>query len=788
MSSPTSDSRSALGRAAFLVIACVVATLWRAIPGDLVFFQRDILAYWLPHIEVFVRAVRAGDLPLWNAYVGFGTPLLADPNFELLYPPTWLVLLIPPPDYYRLFVVGHGVFAGLGTLLLARRLGLPLAASAVAGGVYAVSGPLLSAASLFHHYAGAAWMPWVLTAFVSLRLRPSARTALAMSLAVIGQLLAGSADLSLMSALLGLGWLAWHELDGAPTPPRGRFGIWLAVAMVVGVAVCCLQWIPTVGLVSEGARGSLPLEARTRWSIHPVGLVDLFAPQLLGRLPLTQEARAALFEGREPLLVSMFLGVPALGLAILAVLQSRSRWRGYAVSAFLGALLLSLGRFTPVFALLHIIPPLSLIRYPAKYLLPLALAWALLVGLGGAVWLERWEAPRKRGAWWAVGSLLAAAVALALGGHALQEAGPLRELLDRSWLEALPQLRLVLFVEAALAVLAALVFWLRSRAPVATPPLTAALALLVLGDLVVAGQSINPLAPRALVETPPPVVAALPAGARIHVARTADAETASLYVKSPLRSLGKVGSALAALETLTPPLGARFGLFGGMEDDFTGLAPPLQNALGLVVVGHEDWPVGRQGLRLAGVDYVVDVGRNLAGLEEAARFDSSLGVPLRVLRVRETQPRAYVVEGVRTVPDSEAIETLITRTELKSEALISGGLAAREAVSGFSGTASIVERRTNRLVIEASANRPGLLVVLEAYREGWTATVDGEPAALLRTNALFRGVALPSGSHRVEMTYLPRSVVVGALLSVLGLLGLTALALLARRQSTSAPC
>ena len=782
MSSPTSDSRAALGRAAFLVIACVVATLWRAIPGDLVFFQRDIFAYWLPHIEVFVRALRAGDLPLWNAYVGFGTPLLADPNFELLYPPTWLVLLIPPPDYYRLFVVGHAVFAGLGTVLLARRLGLPTGASAVAGAVYAVSGPLLSAASLFHHYAGAAWMPWVLSAFVSLRLHPSARTALAMSLAVIGQLLAGSADLSLMTALLGLGWLAWHELDRTSAAHRGRFARGLAAAMVVGVAVCCLQWVPTIDLVSEGARGSLPLEARTSWSIHPASLLDLFAPQLLGRLPLALEARAALFEGREPLLVSMFLGVPALGLAVLGALQSTSRWRGYAVSAFGGALLLSLGRFTPAFALVHAVPPLSLIRYPAKYLLPMALAWALLVGLGGAVWLERWEAPRKRGARWAVGSLFVVAVALALGGQALLGSGQLLELLDRSWLEALPQLRWVLFLEAALATLAALVFWLRSRTPFTTPPLSAALALLVLGDLVLAGQSINPLAPRALVETPPPVVAALPAGARILVARAADAETAALYVESPLRSLGKLGSALVALETLTPPLGARFGLFGSIDDDFTGLAPPLQNALALVVAGHEDWPVGRQGLRLGGVDYVVDVGRNLAGLDEVARFDSSLGVPLRVLRVRETQPRAYVVEGVKNVPDHEAVETLITRTDLKSEAVVSGGLPARPAAAGFAGTASIVERRTNLLVIEASANRPGVLVVLEAYREGWTAKVDGEPAPLLRTNALFRGVALPAGSHLVEMAYLPRSVVLGGILSVLGLVGLAALALMACRR------
>jgi hypothetical protein len=765
-----------------VVLAAVVSTLWRALPGDLVFFQRDVLNYWLPHIQVFLRAVRGGELPLWNSNVGFGAPLLADPNFALLYPPTWLVLLIPPPDYYRLFVVGHAAFAGLGAVLLARRLGLAYGPGAIVGGVYAVSGPFLSAASLFHHYAGAAWMPWVLAAFVSLRLRPSARTALAMSVTVVGQLLAGSADLCMMTALLGLGWLVWHELGPEASSSRARFTSWLAIALVVAAAVGSVQWIPTAGLVAEGARGALPLEARTSWSVHPAGLLELFTPRLLGRLPLGPETRSVLFEGREPLFASMFLGVPALGLAILGAAASRSRGRGYVLSALGGALVLSLGRFTPAFALVHAVPLFSFIRYPAKYLLPLALAWALLVGLGSAVWLERWEAPGRRRARGAVAILVVVGAALALVGVALGWPGRLGpELLDPSWLEPLPSLRVVLFAEATLAGLAALVLWHRSRRPVPAPGLSAIMAILVLGDLVVAGQGINPLAPRALVETAPPIVGTLPEGARIHVAGMSEAQTAALFARSSLRSLGRVGSALVAFEALTPPLGARFGLYGSYDDDFTGLAPPLQNALSVIVKSHEDWPVGRQGLQLGGVEYVVDVGRHLAGYEEIDRVDSSLGVPLRVLPVPDTRPRAYVVEGVRVVPESDAVETLITRIDLEREAVISAGLPARTPAEGFAGRVELVERETNRLVLEASANRPGMLVVLEAWRRGWRATVDGEPAPLLRTNAIFRGVPLPAGRHRVEMLYFPRGLAWGGALGALGLVGLLALVVLAYR-------
>jgi hypothetical protein len=631
-------------------------------------------------------------------------------------------------------------------------------------------------------------MPWALAAFVSLRLRPSARTALAMALAVAGQLLAGSADLCMMTALLGLGWLVWHGLRGEVSGSRAPFARWLAMGLAVGAAIGAVQWIPAVDLVAEGARGALPLEARTSWSVHPAGLLELFAPRLLGRLPLEPETRLILFEGREPLFASMFLGVPALGLAILGAGASRSRWRGYVVGAFLGSLLLALGRFTPLFALVHAFPPFSLIRFPAKYLLPLGLAWALLVGLGATVWLERWEARERRCARWALGALVVAAAALALGGSALWWPRRLgAELLDPSWLAPLPRLQAVLFAEATVAGLAALVSWIRSRRPVPGPRLITIMAVLVLGDLIVAGQAVNPLAPRALVETAPPIVGTLPEGARIHVAATSEQQTAALFAQSPLRPLGRVGSALVAFEALAPPLGARFGLYGSYDDDFTGLAPPLQNALTVIVRSHEDWPVGRRGLRLGGVEYVVDAGRNLTDYEEVDRVDSSLGVPLRVLSVSGPRPRAYVVEGIRIAPDSDVVETLITRADLEREVVISAGASPRTPADGFVGQAELVGRETNRLVLEASANRPGMLVLLEAWRRGWTATVDGEPVPLLRANAVFRGVPLEAGRHRVEMSYRPRGLLWGAGLGVLGLLGLLALVVLARRALGSHP-
>ena len=72
----------------------------------------------------------------------------------------------------------------------------------------------------------------------------------------------------------------------------------------------------------------------------------------------------------------------------------------------------------------------------------------------------------------------------------------------------------------------------------------------------------------------------------------------------------------------------------------------------------------------------------------------------------------------------------------------------------------------------------------DAYYPGWTLTVDGRPAEILRANRAMRGVALPAGVHRLVFRYEPLSFRIGLGLSLLGLGALSALALRAFLRPT----
>jgi len=125
-----------------------------------VFYYRDIHLQWVGQMEVLLQSVNAGSWPLWNPYTSFGQPLLANPNYQVYYPPTLLGLFMAPWTYYRLFVFFHLVFGGGGTYAAGRRLGLSPVAACLGAMIWMASGPFVSLVSLWNHLAAAAWIPW----------------------------------------------------------------------------------------------------------------------------------------------------------------------------------------------------------------------------------------------------------------------------------------------------------------------------------------------------------------------------------------------------------------------------------------------------------------------------------------------------------------------------------------------------------------------------------------------------------------------------------------------------
>ena len=83
------------------------------------------------------------------------------------------------------------------------------------------------------------------------------------------------------------------------------------------------------------------------------------------------------------------------------------------------------------------------------------------------------------------------------------------------------------------------------------------------------------------------------------------------------------------------------------------------------------------------------------------------------------------------------------------------------------GACRIVDRRPDRIEIEARLPAPAYVVLVDAYDPGWLATIDGRPTRVLRANVAFRAVEVPAGVHNIRFLYRPFSVKAGLVVSAL---------------------
>ncbi|MBS5450983.1 MAG: YfhO family protein [Coriobacteriia bacterium] len=78
---------------------------------------------------------------------------------------------------------------------------------------------------------------------------------------------------------------------------------------------------------------------------------------------------------------------------------------------------------------------------------------------------------------------------------------------------------------------------------------------------------------------------------------------------------------------------------------------------------------------------------------------------------------------------------------------------------------------TNEISCTASSDTDAQLFLSVAYSDGWSATVDGQPAAIHKADLGFMSVELPAGTHEVRLTYVTPYLREGAVLSALGIVG-----------------
>jgi hypothetical protein len=786
-------------------IAVSILPFARGLSGSRLFYIRDLSSYFWPRYLWLRRTWLAGEWPLWDPYVGAGQAAFSDALHQMFLPPAILARLVGNEVFgFNLWVALPFPLAALGAwLFFARRFSAP--AAALAATAFAVSGPIVSTGNFPNLSWSVAALPWVLWATDRLVSAPDRRNVALVAVAVAAQCLAGEPVTLFSTLVLASAYAAAMAQPGGTPKLHDRLRSSMAVVAggTLGVALAAIQVLPMIAAARLAERADTI--APDMWSLRPTALLetvwlhlfgDYYATQSLGDVPWMP----LVYTSREPLLFSLYFGVPLLAIALFGLAGTGPRrWRLFWLGAGFLGLLFAFGSYTPLYPPLRDhVPPFGSFRFPVKYIVVTCMALAAGAAAG---WDSLWIRPadaidgdavrrarRARRLAVGVASLLAGAIAVFAAACLYAPAwisGPLdvyaRALGARTSAAAEFMVRTAPGGAVSIVAVAAATALLLGVATRERQTRLAAVSLWMLaalgaGDLVVRAAGINPVMDRAYLEEP------------VWVSYTRADPDARIYVG------GKVDSTLSGMDIdgsrgyVNAP-----GLTGSASRASLNVqAAFYPSAWHVREMLSYDLPVIWPKWFSDATARFFEMGR-----DERDRLLERTGVRYRILPQRsagarvplvaipqfyesflfdyagEAAPRVSVVPDVRLVPRVEDQVDALFRPGWDSRqlALVDRDLPAiGEPGPPRPPAATILEDRSNRLVIDAAAGSTGgYLVVLDSFSNDWHATVDGQPSIVARADGLFRAVRLPPGRHRIRFDYQPVTLSAGFVVTVIAL-------------------
>jgi hypothetical protein len=765
-----------------LLLLALVVLFHRLLAGDVLFWGLPSLQFY-PWRHYAFEQLAGGHLPAWNPYLGAGAPLLANYQTALFYPPNLLLLLLPDPYAMSVIALLHVIWAGIGMWLFTGALDLPAFGRGISTLAYALCGYLIARVGSFPTADAGAWLPWLFwlahRVLTGHRLSDMGWLALAFGM----QLLAGHAQTAWYSAV-GIGlYVLWQALWNLRVHPARQPIIVLSMAglgLILGAGIAAVQLVPTAEYLMESHRSSgLDYDTLANLSYHPLRLTTLFSPNFYGT-PVDgsylTSGKGAFFE--DAAYIGFIPVISALA-AIWGWLRLRRRTdepRGAAFASIpfwaglaLLALVLGMGKNTPLFRLLYnYVPTFDAFREPVRWLILADFGLAVLAGIG----VQHWGRG-KRVVFWSRLSAAGGGAMVVMALAYLTFAQPENDTLEvLSW---------GMIVWGCWVAAAALLTLIRPNEATGTRPSVWQVTVLVFVtiDLTWAGSGLNPTITRDYYDA---VEVQRPSG-RIYWFedyrhdvtfgsgdKTED-KIAGFFNLSDYRIAGEQWRALRT--SLLPNI------------NMLDRVPSLNNNDPLLPEYHGQY-----------IDLIEDLGTDSVKLLRAANVTEVYGetlpplTPLFELSAPEDVP-AWLVQEAQWLDSDNAITGALRDPAWDpAQTVILAGKppADLSAIPTAGGSVTLLDNQPGDLRYRIDSDGAAYLVIGQTWYPGWSVTVNGEDAILVRANLAFQAVAVPDGTSEVRLRYRVnhwRTGVIITLLAALVTVGLIGWRTIRPRQNRS---
>lgn len=741
-----------------VLLAALIFLFYRILLGEVLFWGLPSLQFY-PWRWLSFSQLRNGDIPFWNPYNGGGTPLLANYQSAVLYPPNWLYFLIPRPQTMGFIALLHVLLAGIGMWNLTGKLELSSFGRGVSLLCFALGSYLLGRLGSFPTANAVTWIPWLFWA--CLRLMENRRR---LDVGLLGlftglQLLSGHAQTS-WYAFVALGlfalWYVLWPLRGAGRGVQVQALILAGIGLALGVGIASWQMVMTLEFLQQSQRaGGVSYDELTNLSYAPLRILTMLAPHFFG----TPADGSYLTPGKGIYYEdAAYIGFLPLISAIFAI-TGWLKWRKFLrhhmafrsvpfwILLSIAGFLLALGKYSPFFHSLYAyVPTFDNFREPVRWLLWPAFGLSILAGIGVHNWSQS-----QRAFFWTrlslaggVGMIVVTLISLVSFRN-----------LDQDVLQVLAKA----IIATSCWLIGAAVLTLKQPAPSLTGQAVrwqAAVLIFVAADLAWAVVGLNPTISDNFYQRD--FSLSRPQG-RLYWFEDYEEDIKferyfdlSDYRLAKDRWTDVRTSLLPNLNILD-----RIDLFNSFD--------PLQPA------AHRQY-----------VELIEDMDEDSSALLRAAGVGQVYGpvLPKGWLQGQNeftaeapTAPSDVwmVPEAIWLEDDTDVIEQLRSATWNPEQTVIlqRGEIPTSDLRPYTQAEVEVLSERPNNREYRIISDGPGFLVLANTWYPGWKVTVDGETVPLYKANLAFQAVFIPEGGGDVTFSYTPRGTGITFPISILSI-------------------
>ncbi len=729
----------------------------------------DFIAFYLPmkkflYDEIWLHH----SIPYWNPYIFGGMPYWAHFESTVFYPLGFLFWLIPPDRAYGYSIFLHFILAGLFMYALVRSLNIGSVGSFVAGAIYTCNGFVMALLYLGHMCPiwSYIWLPAVIY-FLNravMSSTPYIPASIAGTLWGI-QILAGAPQDAFYTFLAAMLFLACRAENRAGWSGNLLKPLIIAsLFFTTGAALSAMQIIPAFELIDKSVRAGLDsYDMVTIASYPPQGIITALLPHFFGNY-----AENTLWVGNVPWSIpqqSLYVGILPLILICCISYRKSENKRMIVFAAILSAvaLLLALGRHTPVYKIAYLFPGFDRFRAPSKIIVLWVFGLAILAAQGMDDLLSERKTCINRG--FAVSGVLTLTLSVLVLVFWFDRSLVLRFFSPFILPDAIPSkmdlasdliyagfYRLLFIV----TVIFFFIFLLRKGSWMLRLGVPCLCVVLLLDVASVTHESV-----------------------RYDESIFRWLETTKKALDTSIgqdKTLYRVGS-------FRNGLGANIEMYLGYQTigGFTALFP-YRTFNYLSAYANDQLPKG-----WIAFFYGVNENRHFIDL---LNVKYEISHETRTCMLRETcLPRAFVVPSHMTV-DRDEVLSYLKKPEYDPTKIVLFEKGDKTPESDQDSSAStplsasvrFLSYRPDYMSLEVNTSKPSYLFLSEVFYPGWKASLDGLQTNIYRGNYLFRVIKLTAGNHIVTLYFDPFSIKLGIAITVFTLFLLSGLLLFHSRR------